>query len=63
MLAMTAIVGSRTDSATPAVDAVSQWQAVAMDAVVLILFLVLLAGIIAAVLMTAAAVLDRSKTG
>ena len=34
-----------------------------MDAVVLILFLVLLAGIIAAVLMTAAAVLDRSKTG
>jgi len=34
-----------------------------MDAVVLIVFIVLLVGIIAAVLMTAAVGLDRSKTG
>jgi hypothetical protein len=34
-----------------------------MDAVVLILFILLLVGIVAAVLMTAAVALNRSKTG
>jgi hypothetical protein len=60
---MTAIVGIRADSATPVADPMCQWQALLMDAVVLIVFIVLLVGIIAAVLMTAAAALNRSRTG
>jgi hypothetical protein len=59
MVLMTAIVGSRTDTATPA----GQWQAVPMDAVVLIVLILMLIGIVAAALMTIGVALNKNKTG
>jgi len=56
MLVMPAIVGSRADSARPA----GQWQAVPMDAVVLIVLIVALLAIIAAGVMVIAVSLSSS---
>jgi hypothetical protein len=54
-----AIVGSGTDGAPGA----GRWQAVLMDAVVLIVLILLLVAIVAAALMTVAVALSKDKTG
>jgi hypothetical protein len=54
-----AIVGTGTDSALVA----GRWQAVHMDAVVLIVLILMLVAIGAAALMTVAVALSKNKTG
>jgi hypothetical protein len=54
-----AIVGTRTDSASGA----GRWQAVRMDAVVLVVMILLLVAIAAAALMIVGVALDKRKTG
>jgi hypothetical protein len=57
MVLMPAIVGSRADKASAA----GQWQAVRMNAVVLIVLVLALVGIVAAALMTIGVALSRKQ--